>query len=144
MQRLLALTLIKAGRRVEEEHTVEGPDLLVGQHQIEVKTTAAEPFTIQDKDIQDIEEATKKGKIPVLALLECSSFRGWTIVNAQGLTKGNFRRGDLALRRIPDLEMAVNDHFDAVVETWMPRLNENADAAFDEMDKQRRMGQWQP
>jgi hypothetical protein len=144
MQRLLALTLIKAGYRVDEEHTVEGPDLLVDKFQIEVKTTTAEPFTIQDKDIQDIDEATKKGKIPALALLECSSFRGWTIVNAQGLTKGNFRRGDFALRRIPDLEKAVNDHFDAIVEAWMPRLKENANAAFDEMGKARRAARWRP
>jgi hypothetical protein len=144
LQRLLALTLIKAGYQVDEEHPVKGPDLLVGQFQIEVKTTTEEPFAIQDKDIQDIEEAIRKGKIPALALLECSSFRGWTIVNAQGLTKGNFRRGDLALRRIPDLEKAVNDHFDAVVETWMPLLNDNANAAFDEMDKRRRTGHWQP
>jgi len=144
MQRLLALTLIKAGYPVDEEHTVEGPDLLVDQFQIEVKTTTEEPFTIQDKDIQDIEGATKKGKTPVLALFECKSFRGWTIVNAQGLNNRTFLLGDLALRRIPDLEKAVNAHFDAIVEAWMTRLEENADAAFDEMDKARREARWHP
>jgi hypothetical protein len=144
LQRLLALTLLKAGYPVAEEYTVEGPDLLVGQWQIEVKTTTEEPFTIQDKDAQDIQEATKKGKIPVLALLECSSFRGWTFVHAQGLTPGEYRRGELALRRIPELEKAVNEHFDVVVETWMPLLNANPNAAFDRMDQRRRMGQWAP
>jgi len=144
LQRMLALAFIRAGYPVEEEHTVEGPDLLVDQFQIEVKTTTAEPFTIQRKDIKDIEEAAKRTKIPVLALLECSSFRGWTVVFAEGLTEGSYRRRDLALRRIPDLEKAANDHFDAVVEAWMPLLNENANAAFDKMDERRRRGQWQP
>jgi len=143
-QRMLALAFLRAGYSVQEEHTVEGPDLLVDRFQIEVKTTTAEPFTVQAKDIQDIEEATKRRKIPVLALLECSSFRGWTVVYAEGLMVGSYRRRDLALRRIPDLEKAANEHFDAIVEAWMPLLNENAKAAFDKMDESRRRGQWHP
>ena len=144
LQRLLALTFIKAGFDVEAEYSVEGPDILVGPFQIEVKTTTSEPFTIEKKDARDIRQAVKKGKTPVLALLECSSFRGWTIVYAEGLTEGSFSRKDLALRRIPDLERKINDHFDDVVEAWIPKLERDPDRAFEEMDVRRRMGQWHP
>jgi len=144
LQRMLALTLVRAGYDVEEEHTVEGPDLFVGQYQVEVKTTTAEPFMIGAKDIHDIERATQRGKTPALALLECSSFRGWTVGYAKGLTEGSYRRRDLALRRIPDLEKAANDHFDAVVEAWTPLLIKDVDAAFDRMDVRRQEGRWKP
>lgn len=143
-QRLLALAFVKADRDVEEERTVEGPDLLVGRFQIEVKTATEEPLVIGVKDVQDIEVAVKKGKIPVLALLEFSSFRGWTVAYAKGLAEGSYRRRDLALRRIPDLEKAANDHFDAVVEAWMPVLNSDANSAFDRMDVRRMEGRWEP
>jgi len=144
LQRLLALTFIKAGFDVEAEHSVEGPDLLVGRFQIEVKTTTSEPFTIEKKDARDIRQAIEKEKTPVLALLECSSFRGWTLVYAEGLSEGSFSRKDLALRRISELERKINDHFDDVVEAWMPNLERDPESAFEEMDAKRRKGQWHP
>lgn len=144
LQRILALTLVRAGYEVEDEHTVEGPDLLVGNYQIEVKTTTAEPFVIGAKDVQDIKLAIKRDKIPALALLECSSFRGWTVVFAKGLTEGTHRRRDLALRCIVELEKAVNDHFDPVVEAWAQVLKEDPDAAFERMNVQRQEGNWKP
>jgi len=143
-QRMLALAFVKAGYNVEEERTVEGPDLQVGQYQIEVKTTTKEPFVISVKDVQDIEAGIKSGKTPALALLEFSSFRGWTVAFSKGLTEGSYRRQDLSLRIIPDLEKSANEHFDQIVEAWTPILLKDSDSAFDLMDKRRQEGLWKP
>lgn len=144
LQRLLALAFLRAGHSVDEEHTVEGPDLLVDQFQIEVKTRSAEPFTIQQKDILYIQQALRQGKTPVLALLEFSSLRGWTLVRANGLAEGTYYRRELACRGIPHLENDANQHFAPVAEAWLPELMKDPKTTFHKMDVRRRNGHWRP
>lgn len=144
IQRLLALTFVKAGRPVGDERTVEGPDLLVGRAQIEVKTSDAAPFTLGEKDFADVTDALAKGLTPLVALLETGRFDGWVIARADGLGKGALYPRDLALRRDRELERDARAHFDAVVQAWAVPIRQQPDVAFELMDERRREGRWQP
>jgi hypothetical protein len=141
LQRLLALALVKAGRAVRDEHAVEGPDLVVEGWQVEAKTTEAEPFCLDDKDLEDI-AGVADGLRPVLALLELKSFDGWVVVDARGLRAKTLHKRDLALRRLRALERDADGHFDDVVGAWLSLIRDNPDVAFQKMDDCRKAGKW--
>ncbi len=144
LQRLLALTLVKSGLAVSDEQTCEGPDIVAGTYQIEVKTTESEPFEIRLKDVVDIRDAKARGREPLVALLGLDSFDGWILARSEGLSGKTLHRRGLALRRVRELEQRVDDHFDAVAEAWLPRIRRDWQAAFQEMDELRKRGAWAP
>lgn len=144
LQRLLALALVRSGWTVEEEQTCEGPDIVALPYQIEAKTTDREPFEIREKDLADIADARARGRAPLLAFLALDSFEGWILARADGWREKTIYRRDLALRRERDLEARADEHFDAVVEAWLPALRRDWQAAFQEMDACRKRGAWTP
>ncbi|MFH1690688.1 MAG: hypothetical protein ABIE42_10715 [Candidatus Eisenbacteria bacterium] len=144
IQRLLALALIKAGISVVDERTVEGPDLDLGEYQVEVKTAEREPFQLTQKDFNDVAAAAKLGKAPAFAFLSLDSFDGWVFALAERISQNSVYCGDLALCRIRSLEEAANANFDDVVKAWAHVLRDDPDGGFERMDLRRREGVWKP
>lgn len=145
LQRMLALAFLRAGHLVPEERTVDGPDFDMDTDlQVEVKTVAREPFELKEEDLKNIEQAPRRGRRPLLALLEMESFDGWVLLEAEGVHERTLRKRDLALRRRRDLEREVDPQFEEVVRAWVPLVLGNADAAFLAMDRAIKAGEWRP
>ena len=129
-QKLLSLTFVRAGKRLLEEKSIQGIDLIIEtdgkKYAVEVKTTDGDEVVWAEKEIDDIERAKGLGFIPALAALKISPLANWVIASSCGLSKGTVKIGMLCQTRIPQLEEGINERYaEVVLDIGKKLLDEN-------------------
>jgi hypothetical protein len=83
---------------------------------IEVKTTEGTQIALAHKDVTGLRAKSEHdGYIPAVAELRLGYSSDWIVCNAQRLTVGKYACSRLALDSMPELEVAVTQHFERTV-----------------------------
>jgi Holliday junction resolvase len=101
-------------------HLSEGVDLelirAIQKFAIEVKTTEGTQIALAHKDVTGLRAKSENdGYIPAVAALPLGYSSDWIVCNAQRLTVGKYTCSRLALDSMPELEVAVKQHFEKTV-----------------------------
>lgn len=120
-QKLLAIALSSAGYERIVEREVQGVDVDAGgangaKYAIEVKTTKGEHVRFEEKDLEGLKRRAQDGYSPVLAVLRLRVLADWVFAKADDLSPGSIHVATLRAHRLPELENAVSDCFDRVLQ----------------------------
>jgi len=115
-QKLLSLAFIKAGRKLLEEKSGQGIDLIIEaegkKYAIEVKTTDTDEIKFEEKkEGYDKKRAQGLGFVPALAVIKVSPLSNWVIASSEGIHKVTLRIGMLCQKRISLLEEGIDDAY---------------------------------
>lgn len=129
-QKLLAMTFIKMGFKLNEERAVQGVDIDIidtetGERlSIEVKTSKSSKVSIGQKDVESLKPRKEDHYEIFYAMLSmplCLS-EGWVVVPAEGIKKGDYAVLRLARLKLRDLCDTINSAFPAVLKEVYPDL----------------------
>ncbi|MFB6351332.1 MAG: hypothetical protein ABEN55_23370 [Bradymonadaceae bacterium] len=145
LQVILAASLQKADIEISDIQLVEGFDLefdFQGQrYGLEVKTTTADEVTLQQKDVDDIEEIREKGMESGFAVLGIAGGSRWWISKPDPVLVEKERTGAktltvplTAFRSTPRMELqeAARAHFDDVLDGAVRMMKQEAYADMNE------------
>ncbi|HUS70468.1 MAG TPA: hypothetical protein VM075_06815 [Anaerolineae bacterium] len=126
-QRLLALSFRTMGYTHVVERSVEGVDIDIAKDgedkfALEVKTTGAQSFILDEGNVHALRDRAIDGYLPVIAVLRLAVFEKWILaqVPLDELRAGRMLVDVLRAYRMTDLEAALERSFREVVEEHAP------------------------
>ncbi len=130
LQKLLALTMLKAGYGFCEERSIEGVDIDVidrvteERHSFEVKTSRSNRVTLAKKDFDGLKSRRESGFETFFAVLCAPSCfcNGWIVCPSVRLKVGQHTASGLVRKRDAVLSERVNSLFPEVIEEIGPGI----------------------
>ncbi len=121
-QKLLALSFIRKGFKLNEERTVEGVDIDiikgVEKYALEVKTTVKDEIQLGKKDVEGLRRREPDGYRTGYAVLKLGILSEWIIGESKNIRVGTLRIGRLSVYPMQNLEDCANEEFPKVVKKY--------------------------
>jgi Holliday junction resolvase len=88
-----------------------------GRYAIEVKTTRGQQVRLDEGNIRSLRDRLGDDYVPSVAILRLVPLENWLVASIplRELAVGTYPVERFRASRIPELEAAINDHFDTIV-----------------------------